>query len=115
MGGKRLTEEDKYHRSRSERDWQNFVIARALNHGWTYYHAPDNKPCNGRRQKIVPGFPDLVLVKGSKLVFAELKAETGRVSAEQKVWLAKLAATGCEAHIWRPSQWKEVNEYLENN
>lgn len=114
---KRLTDEDKYYREQSERQFQSFVIARALNNGWTYYHAPDNKPDkNGRIQSgIVKGFPDLVLLKGSKLVFAELKTETGRVSPEQKEWLAKLSATGCETYIWRPSQWKEVDAYFEAN
>ena len=114
---KRLTEEDKYYREQSEWQFQNFVIARAINNGWSHYHAPDNKPDkNGRIQSgIVKGFPDIVLVKGSKLVFAELKTETGRVSPEQKDWLAKLASTGCETYVWRPSMWKEVNEFLENN
>jgi hypothetical protein len=113
---KRLTDEDKYYRSQSEWQFQNFVIARAINNGWSYYHAPDNKPDkNGRVQSgIVKGFPDLVLVKGAVLVFVELKTETGRISPEQTVWLARLAATGCETHIWRPSQWKEVNDYLES-
>lgn len=111
---KRLTEEDKYNRERTERDWQNFVIARALNNGWTYYHAPDNKPDrNGRIQNIVKGFPDLVLVKDGRLVFAELKKELGRVTPEQTEWLAQLAATGAETYIWRPSQWREVDAYLE--
>lgn len=110
---KKLTEEDKYYRSQSERQFQNFVIARALNHGWTYYHAPDNKPDkSGRIQNIVKGFPDMVLVKDGKLVFAELKTETGRVSPEQKEWLAKLSATGCECFVWRPSMWEQVNAYL---
>ena len=113
---KRLTEEDKYYREQSERQFQNFVIARAKNNGWTYYHAPDNKPDkNGRVQHIVAGFPDLVLVKGSKLVFVELKTETGRVSKEQTEWLSKLASTGCETYVWRPSMWKEVNKFLEEN
>ena len=115
MGGKRLTTSDRNNRNISEKDWQKYVISKALYNGWTYYHPPDNKPCNGRIQKIVAGFPDLVLLKGSKITFVELKTETGKTSLAQKEWLAKLAATGSDVFVWRPSQYKEVNKYLEEN
>jgi len=111
---KRLTEEDKYYREQSERQFQAFVIARAKNNGWKYYHPPDNRPVNGKvQQGIVKGFPDLTLVKGSRLVFAELKTETGRVAPEQKEWLSMLEAAGAEVYVWRPSMWKEVNKFFE--
>ena len=110
---KKLTEEEKYYRTQTERQFQNFVIARALNNGWTYYHAPDNKPDkSGRIQNIVKGFPDMVLVKDGKIAYAELKTQTGRASVEQKEWLQKLAATGADTFIWRPSMWKDINAYL---
>lgn len=114
---KKLTPEDMFYREQSERQFQAFVIARAINNGWKHYHAPDNKPDkNGRiQQGIVKGFPDLVLVKGSRLVFAELKTETGRVMPEQKDWLAILEATGATCFIWRPSMWKDVEKFLEEN
>ena len=110
---KKLTDEERYYRKQTERDFQKFVINRALNHGWTYYHAPDNKPDQyGRLQNVVKGFPDIVLVKNEKLVFVELKTETGRVSPEQTAWLEKLKKTGCDTFVWRPSMWKKVNSYL---
>lgn len=113
---KKLTPEDIFYREQSERQFQAFVIARAINNGWKHYHPPDNRPVNGKvQQGIVKGFPDLTLVKGSMLVFAELKTETGRVAHEQKEWLAMLEATGATVFVWRPSMWREVEKFLEEN
>lgn len=111
---KKLTAEEQHYREQSERQFQGFVVARATMNGWKHYHPPDNKPDkNGRVQHgIVKGFPDLTLVKGSRLVFVELKTETGRVMPEQKEWLALLAATGAETYIWRPSQWRDIETFL---
>lgn len=52
-----------------------------------------------------PGFPDLVLAsaKRQRLIFAELKAETGKPTAAQQLWLDTLTATGNEAYLWRPA------------
>ena len=85
----------------------------AFSRGWKYYHAPDNKPINGRIQKVIPGFPDLVLVKENRLIFAELKKEVGRTTPEQDSWLAALKATGVEVYVWRPSQLPAVVQILD--
>jgi predicted type IV restriction endonuclease len=109
---KRLSPSDKALRAITERDWQNQIHRLAFSLGWKYYHAPDNRPVHGRIQKIVAGFPDLVLVKGNRLIFAELKKELGVVADAQVEWLAALEATGAECYIWRPSQVREVQEIL---
>jgi hypothetical protein len=109
-----LTPQEKMLRSIKERDWQATVIRVAVDYGWKYYHAPDNKPINGRIQKVVAGFPDLVLVKGRRLVFAELKRELGIVSPQQEAWLDALRQTGAEGYIWRPSDLDEVLRVLSN-
>ena len=108
----RLSSADKAWRAISERDWQNQVHRLAHDLGWKYYHAPDNRPVHGRIQKVVAGFPDCVLVKGNRLIFAELKKELGIVSEAQESWLAALAATGVECYVWRPSQMREVQQIL---
>lgn len=112
---KRLTEEDKAYREYSEAQFQAIVIRIAMYAGWKHYHAPDNRPnANGRvQQNIVAGFPDLVLVKEDKLIFAELKKETGILSAAQKDWLARLEKTNVECYVWRPSMIKEITAILE--
>jgi len=108
----RLSASDKAVRAITERDWQNQVHRLAFSLGWKYYHAPDNRPVNGRIQKVVAGFPDLVLVKGERLIFAELKRELGIVAEAQTEWLAALEMAGAECYVWRPSQMREVLETL---
>lgn len=90
----------------SEESFQGAVIEYATIMGWLVYHTRDSR-------RSAPGFPDLTLVRGSRLVFAELKAENGRIRPEQQVWLQALEDAGQEVHIWRPSQWTEIIEVLQ--
>ena len=80
------------------------LVADAL--GWRHYHTHDSRRSDR-------GFPDLVLVRAPRLVFAELKRQNGRVRPDQKLWLGALqtvaaaveAACGqalVEVHLWRP-------------
>ena len=86
----------------TERQFQSQVISAAKQLGWTHiYHTHDSR-------RSAPGFPDLVLVKTGRIVFAELKAEKGRVSEAQKSWIAALRLAGCTAFVWRPSDWDEI-------
>lgn len=55
------------------------------------------------------GFPDLVLShRKHGTLFTELKAEKGRLSPEQKIWLEVLSESGCEVHVWRPSDMQKI-------
>ncbi len=61
------------------------------------------------------GFPDLVLAHEAKrrTIFAELKAEDGALTPEQREWLRVLAANEYnEVYRWRPSSWEEVQMVL---
>lgn len=93
-------------------------IALAL--GWRGYHTH-------RSQHSPAGFPDLCLVKGGRLVFAELKTERGKTTAEQDGWLEDLGVVEARAttyadavarhstrpdnlvavYLWRPSDLLE--------
>ena len=84
----------------TEREWQAQVVDAARLMGWRVYHTHDSR-------RAAPGWPDLALVR-DRLVMAELKTETGRVSPEQQQWLALLDAAGVETHLWRPSDLDEV-------
>lgn len=103
----RLTANDRYLRSISETAWQGSVEAIARGAGWRLYHPPDNRPVTARSgrkyvQDVRRGFPDLVLVRAGRLLFVELKTETGPFREGQVEWLEDLAGAGVEVAVWRP-------------
>ena len=50
-----------------------------------------------------PGFPDIVALKGQRLLVRELKTERGRTTELQEAWLEAWATVGADVDIWRPS------------
>jgi hypothetical protein len=114
----RLTDQDRIWRSITEKTWQGTVERIAELHHWLVFHAPDNMPRQGRSgfqyvQNIRAGFPDLVLAKDGRLIFAELKRQTGTTSPDQNTWLDALRkADGVEVYLWRPSDLDQVRAVL---
>jgi hypothetical protein len=108
----RLTDEEKALRTVTERQFQSAVERELQRFGWLYYHAPDNKPIRGHIQNIKAGFPDLVAVRGTRIMFIELKRRTGATTPAQDEWHAKLLAAGMEVHVWRPGNEKVMVETL---
>lgn len=68
---------------------------------WTSIHSPK-------------GFPDLVLRKPPRIIFAELKTDKGIVTPAQQEWHDDLIACGQEAYIWRPSDFEKIVEALKS-
>ncbi len=64
----------------------------------TYTHIPNetfttsfNQKMKNKRMGVASGFPDYVILGQKKMIFIEMKRETGSTtSIEQKVWLAEL-------------------------
>lgn len=74
--------------------------------GWLYYHTY-------RSKRSPAGFPDCVLVKPPRTIFAELKSDEGKVSPEQQEWLEKLGACPQnEVYLWRPDDLQEIATVL---
>jgi hypothetical protein len=74
--------------------------------GWRRYHAWLSKHSPA-------GFPDACLVRPPRLIFAELKAERGKLSAEQAAWLGALRQVpGIEVYEWRPADMDVIAETL---
>lgn len=90
----------------TEAELQATVLELAGHRGWLSFHPYDSR-------RSVAGFPDLVLVRGDRLLAAELKRERGYPTPEQRQWLAALGAvTDVSAHLWRPRDWPEIEETL---
>lgn len=69
-------------------------------HSWTSIHSP-------------AGFPDLVLVRPPRLIFAELKARNRHPTRRQEEWLADLRSVpGIETYLWRPDDLGEIERLL---
>ena len=88
----------------TEKEWsaQVYELARTL--GWTRYHTY-------RSERSQPGFPDEVLVR-DRVIFAELKRETGKLTDAQRDWLEKLGRAGAEVYVWRPSDLAGIGRVL---
>jgi len=93
-------------RAITEKEFSQQVIDLARIFGWKVYrtwtsiHSP-------------AGYPDLCLVRLSRLIFAELKSERGKTTPAQQEWLDILDATGkCEVYLWRPDDIDEIARLL---
>ena len=73
-------------------------LARLL--GWRTYHT-------FLSFRSAPGFPDIIAVRGERLLAIELKSERGKLSEAQVAWINDLAAAGVTCHIWRPQEWHD--------
>lgn len=90
----------------TEADWQTRVVALARRCHWTYYHTYDSR-------RSPKGFPDLVFMRGDRLIFAELKSAGGGVTSAQRVWVDGLSQVRhLNVYVWRPGDWREVQEVL---
>ncbi len=88
----------------SEKAFDRRVVAYAESRGWWSFHAYDCR-------RSAAGWPDRVFVR-ERVVYAELKAEGGRLTKDQAVMLSRLLRAGQSAYVWRPSNWAEVVEVL---
>src|SRR5688572_18923057 len=92
----------------SEAVWTAHVLQLAAALNWVTCHFRPARTDKGWRtavQGMGVGFPDLVLVRPPRLVFADVQAGRGKRSPAQQVWLglpSKVA--GVETYVWRPSE-----------
>lgn len=85
--------------------------------GWEWIHIQRGLNDRGYWRTPVtgdlgPGWPDLVMLKGDRMLAVELKVSTNLTPTQERV-LGILGATGyIEVYVWRPSDWDEITEVL---
>ena len=93
----------------SEESFQRRVLELARCMGWSLrYHTFDSR-------KSAPGFPDLVLVRAPRVIFAECKTDDAprELLGAQRLWMhALLRCPGVEYYLWRPRTWQEIERIL---
>jgi ParB-like chromosome segregation protein Spo0J len=57
------------------------------------------------------GFPDLLLLRGRKLIVRELKAGA-ELTPEQEAWLRASSDASVDASVWTPADWPEIERTL---
>ena len=93
------------------------VIALAKLHGWRTAHFRPARTKDGGWRTAVSGdgagFPDLILVRGTRIIAAELKVGKGKLTQAQSDWLSDLGRVpGMTTCVWRPADWCEIVEWL---
>lgn len=101
----------------TEKELRTSIVRAAREFGWRVYftwssmHSP-------------AGFPDLCMVRGDRLIFAELKSEKGKVTAEQLGWLEALSSChvgaqprvsmghALEVYVWMPADLEDAYRIL---
>lgn len=96
----------------SEADLLSRLLEWADAWGWLTNHQRPALTSKGWRtatQGNLVGWPDVIAVRGTRLVVAELKSDKGRTTPEQKRWLAAFRLVpGAEVFEWRPADWPEI-------
>lgn len=97
-----LTYEARLARSMSEDELLSRVLDLLELHGWWAYHVRNSRA--GIVQGQV-GFPDVIALRGKRILVAELKRELAEPTACQLDWLERFRTTGADPYLWRPSHY----------
>lgn len=106
----------------TEGEFQRQVIQLAVLFGWRVHHVrPARVRVRGKETYRTPvqghkGFPDLVLARRGRVIFAELKAGRGQLSEDQVLWRDAMdggqAAEYAGWKLWRPEDWADIERIL---
>ena len=96
----------------SESQFQAAVVKLARYHGWRvqYHWTEKHSPA---------GWPDLTLWRlprdgevAGRVLLVELKTQKGKVTKLQAQTIGELCRCGLDVHLWRPSDWPEIERCL---
>ena len=95
-------------------DFERVVTDALRLFNWRFVHQRPAQTSRGWRTALTghKGFPDFVAVRGERLLFIEIKGDTGYPDPEQRAWRDALIAAGAEWACWRPKDWDAVKHLL---
>jgi hypothetical protein len=85
-------------RPMSEKQLTQAVVDCARRLGYLVYHTHDSR-------RSAPGFPDVVLIRGRRMIVCELKVGKNKPTAAQLAWLGAFEDCGVPAYLWREDDW----------
>ncbi len=103
----------------TEAQFTNQVLELAKLRGWRTAHFRPARTATGWRTAVQgdgKGWPDVVLVRRSRMIVAELKRDRkARLTKDQEAWLLALRLVGMgviEVQVWTPEDWGSIEEML---
>lgn len=98
----------------TEAEFQRVVTDYAELRGWDWMHIgrTGKYVANGAKGTLGKGWPDLLLVRGRRMVIAELKAQKSDPVPEHQKRVLQRLSEAAETHIWRPSDLPFILEEL---
>lgn len=77
--------------------------------GLPVHHCRPARTVTGWRTPIQGdrGFPDLVIVGADRVLYPELKSDSGSLDADQRMWRDRLRSAGAGWVLWRPRDWRD--------
>ena len=103
----------------TEAELQAQVVQLAGLCGWRVMHVRKSVGRRGGKSAwqtttSIKGWPDCAFWRPGCFFVAELKSDTGTVSADQKAVLAELREAGVPSFVWRPRDWDEIQAALQH-
>ena len=102
----------------TEAEFQRRVIDLAESFGWQWLHVEGRSSRGIRsagfalRGTLAKGWPDLLLLRGSQLIAAELKAQHAPPPSTDQLRVLQLLSEAVKAYVWRPSDLPLILETL---
>lgn len=103
-------------RTQDEKALEAFVVKVAHLYGWCGFHVSFSHGAvtgvhtfgYGDDHYDSDGWPDWCFVKGSRIIFRELKGVGKYQTPAQKRWQATLIAAGMDCKVWKPTDQEEI-------
>lgn len=100
----------------TEAEWQDQVTSLATLLGWSWGHFRPAKTSRGWRVPVSgplgAGWPDLVLVRSDRIIFAELKRDRKAKLRPEQERVLELLGSASETYVWRPDDIESVAQIL---